>query len=54
MIENLRYNSRDTCWWFIKAVSDYILFTKDYSILKQKVYLLFLSDDIMEDKKLKE
>ncbi|EGR30903.1 hypothetical protein IMG5_121490 [Ichthyophthirius multifiliis] len=53
-IENLRYNSRDACWWFIKAISDYILFTKDYSILKEKVYILFLSDDILEDRKFKQ
>lgn len=27
-----RYNNRDSCWWFIKAVKDYIEFTKDVNI----------------------
>lgn len=40
-----RYNCRDACWWFIKGVADYIDETKDYEILKNKVEMLFLSND---------
>ena len=28
-----RYNARDVCWWFIKAIKDYIFFSKDIGIL---------------------
>lgn len=27
---NPRYNNRDVCWWFIKAIRDYLEFTEDY------------------------
>ena len=40
-----RYNNRDTCWWFLKAIIDYIEETKDYSILKNKVEMIFLTFD---------
>ena len=42
--EKPRYNSRDTCWLFIKAIKDYISYTKDYKFLKEEIELLFLSD----------
>lgn len=29
---NSRYNNRDSCWWFIKAIKDYIEITKDTKI----------------------
>lgn len=27
-----RYNNRDSCWWFIKAIKDYLEFTEDLSL----------------------
>ncbi|KAK8807354.1 hypothetical protein WA158_004113 [Blastocystis sp. Blastoise] len=36
-INNPRYNSRDSTWWFLEALQDYILKTNDYSILETKV-----------------
>ena len=39
-----RYNSRDTCWYFINAIKDYINFSKDYKFLQEKINLIFLSD----------
>ena len=42
--EQPRYNSRDTCWYFINAVKDYINYTKDYSFLKEEIELIFISD----------
>lgn len=46
-----RYNSRDTVWWFIRSVGDYIQFSGDHDILKQTVNMKFLSDDEGEHKK---
>ena len=42
---NPRYNCRDAVWWFIKAIGEYIDFTKQFDILKQIVKMKFLSDD---------
>lgn len=28
----LRYNTRDTCFWWIKAIRDYILVSDDYEL----------------------
>ena len=42
--EKMRYYSRDTCWYFINAVKEYINFTQDYKFLKEEIDLLFLSD----------
>lgn len=39
-----RYNCRDATWWFIKAIKDYIEFTKDESIWKIQIELKFLDD----------
>lgn len=41
-----RYNNRDSCWWFIKAIKDYIEFTKDTSIWKTQISMVFLDDSI--------
>jgi glycogen debranching enzyme len=30
-----RYNCRDACWWFIKAIYDYIEYSEDYMIMKE-------------------
>jgi len=43
---NPRYNSRDSSWWFIKAIKDYIEFSKDGGILNNDVLMVFLDDDI--------
>lgn len=40
-----RYNCRDACWWYIKAIKDYILFTKSVDILNEKVNMVFTDDD---------
>lgn len=42
---NPRYNCRDACWWFIRGVKEYARSTKDYSIFKTKVNMIFLSND---------
>lgn len=42
---NPRYNCRDACWWYIKAIKDYLIFTKDYSIFKEKIEQKFLDDN---------
>jgi len=47
---NPRYNCRDACWWFIRGVKEYVRATKDYAILKTKVNLIFLSNDLLEHK----
>ena len=49
-----RYNARDATWWFVKSINDYIEFTNDFSILEEKVNMVFLSDIQEEDRKLKE
>jgi len=46
---NPRYNCRDGCWWFIKAVKDYIEFTGDSGILKKEIKMAFYSDDYLEN-----
>ena len=43
--EKPRYNSRDTCWYFINAVKNYIYYTKDYTFLKEEIELIFTSDN---------
>jgi len=42
-----RYNCRDACWWFIRGVKDYARKTGDYQIFKEKVNMLFLSNDLL-------
>lgn len=44
-LEPARYNTRDTAWWFIKAVKDYIDTTGDFKILEKKISMRFLSDN---------
>lgn len=41
-----RYNCRDASWWFIRAIGEYINKTGDYGVLKHKVEMMFLSDDL--------
>ena len=43
--EKPRYNSRDTCWYFINAVKNYINYSKDYNFLKEEIELIFSSDN---------
>ena len=43
--EKPRYNSRDTCWYFINAVKNYINYSKDYNFLKEEIELIFASDN---------
>lgn len=56
---NPRYNSRDSSWWFIKAIKDYIEFSKDVNILNEDVKMVFLDDNmeihyqLLEKKKVK-
>lgn len=41
-----RYNCRDACWWFIKAVIDYLDFTnREDNILLEPIELKFVSDN---------
>lgn len=42
---NPRYNCRDATWWFIKALKDYIEFTKDEAIWKTQMEMKFLDDN---------
>lgn len=32
-LKPLRYNSRDNCFWWIKAIRDYTLYTDDTSLV---------------------
>ena len=41
---NPRYNCRDSCWWFILSIKDYIEHVSNDDILKENIDLLFLSD----------
>lgn len=50
--QNPRYNCRDASWWFVRGVCEYVEKTKDYSIFKMKVDMIFLSDDIMEHQRM--
>lgn len=34
---NPRYNCRDACWWYIKAIKDYIHYVHSSDILKEEV-----------------
>ena len=34
---NPRYNCRDACWWYIKAVKDYIQYSGKTDILNEEV-----------------
>jgi glycogen debranching enzyme len=40
-----RYNNRDSCWWYIKSIKDYLEFTNDKSILEEKIKMKFLDDN---------
>ena len=42
--EKPRYNSRDTCWYFIHSIKNYIYYSKDYNFLKEEIELIFNSD----------
>ena len=42
--EKPRYNSRDTCWYYINAIKNYIYYSKDYKFLKEEIGLIFISD----------
>jgi glycogen debranching enzyme len=48
-----RYNSRDACWWFLRSIGEYLSATKDYDLLKSKVDMIFLSNDVFEHNQLK-
>ena len=45
---NPRYNNRDVCWWFIKAIRDYLEFTEDYQLFNIDVEMKYLDDDIIQ------
>jgi len=40
-----RYNNRDVCWWFIKAVKDYCEFVQNYDLLNEEVELKYFDDN---------
>eukprot|EP00919_Chromeraceae_sp_WS-2016_P064582 GHVR01152886.1.p1 GENE.GHVR01152886.1~~GHVR01152886.1.p1 ORF type:complete len:140 (+),score=4.25 GHVR01152886.1:154-573(+) len=44
-----RYNCRDACWWFIRGVKEYARKTGDYNIFKEKVNMVFLSNDLIQN-----
>lgn len=39
--QNPRYNARDATWFFMKAIIDYIKYTKDESILEESIEMIF-------------
>lgn len=49
--KNPRYNARDATWFFLKALIDYIEYTKNNGILNTEVEMIFLSDDKVEHEK---
>lgn len=50
---NSRFNNRDSCWWFIKAISDYLAITKDEKIWQANVEMQFLDDSFEVHKLMK-
>ena len=41
-----RYNCRDACWWYIKAVKDYMEFTNNEdNILNETIEMKFVDDN---------
>ncbi|CAD8195435.1 unnamed protein product [Paramecium pentaurelia] len=45
-LKPLRYNTRDTCFWWIKAIRDYVTYTDDFSIislLQEQIQSIFQS-----------
>ncbi|CAK93624.1 unnamed protein product (macronuclear) [Paramecium tetraurelia] len=45
-LKPLRYNTRDTCFWWIKAIRDYVTYTDDFSIislLQEQIQCIFQS-----------
>ena len=47
--KNPRYNSRDTCWYFINAIKNYISYTNNINFLKEEIELIFCSDKSYKD-----
>ena len=45
---NCRYNARDSTWFFLKSVVDYVEKSKDYDVFDFGVNMVFLSDDYNE------
>ena len=43
---NYKYYSRDICWFYIKAIKDYIHITLDYNFLKEEIYLINLPENV--------
>lgn len=41
---NTRFNARDATWFFLQAVKDYYILSKDESIMKEEVKLIFDHD----------
>ncbi|CAD8185334.1 unnamed protein product [Paramecium octaurelia] len=50
---NPRYNCRDACWWYIKAVKDYVQSAGKTDILNEEVQMIFLDDDMDKHYQLK-
>jgi glycogen debranching enzyme len=48
-LNNFKYNSRDICWYYIKAIKDYIYTTLDYKFLKEEIYLLHLPENVINN-----
>ena len=40
-----RFNSRDSTWWWVRALSSYLQVTEDWSILEEKLQMVYLDDD---------